>query len=663
MEKMMSFSKRYSICPFCFERINLQQVAFRCENTPARCLPENDAVLAQFIGVDTKIINKVINIPPPTGWLKKITAWLRVPREATCHACHKKTSTRLCPNCHSKLPYTMGAGKYFVFAIIGAKEAGKSHYISVLIEKIMNEVGGRFDCSLQPQDDQTIRRYREDFYKPVFIEGKTIQATRSVHAAPGARQPLIYTLSFGAKGFLRTRRDVVTIAFFDTAGEDLDAEETMQTENKYIYNSSGIILLLDPLQLAQVRAELPPNTPLPSKNTETEDLLIRVANLIRKAHRYSPTQWIDIPIAVVFSKMDALEPLLEGSCLNYPSKHDGYFDLNEFDSVNGEMEARVREWSGENLIKSVEHNFKNQAFFGLTALGCNPHGTQKIDKLRPRRVEEPFLWLLWKHKLISSHLSFWGKLTERIMNVLNKRFLLRVGAVIFATLLLWMSYHFWPTRTCSVEGYVQMANVPAGMYYPDEHPAVHTYLAGINKDKVVIYQDFLIQTGEVTVAEFRRFVKSGELSDEAIEKLGINWENVKDDRGRRYADNYPVSNVPWQFANQYAQWLSKQTACNLQLPTQAQWAAAVMSYANVQTTQKPKLRAIDTQKSTPDHLLFNREEWSRTSCDNDQGRLILGYDYYPYYNREDFERSARCALLRASSSIGFRLVKEPFSEQ
>jgi hypothetical protein len=408
---------KYSICPFCFEKINLYEVNFRCTSPPERCSPENDTVLAKFLGVNAKIENKVVKKSPPTSLIETIKSWVQIPREATCHNCSEKTTTRLCPNCHSELPYTMGEYKDLIFSVIGAKEAGKSHYISVLIEKIRNEVGAHFDCSLQPLNDETIKRYREEFYNPVFTKRETIKTTLSARTNASVRKPLIYTLSFRRKGFFNRKiQNVVTIVFFDTAGEDLEAEDTVRTENKYIFNSSGIILLLDPLQIAKVRAELPQGTPLPKENSETEDLLNRVAKLIRIAHSKKNTQLMPIPVAVAFSKIDALEPLLEGSSLNYPSQHEGYFDLNEFENVNGEMEARIREWCGDSLIKSLEYNFKQYAFFGLTALGCNPHSTQKIDKLRPRRVEEPFLWLLWQHRLITDQ-AFISKLRFNLQSL------------------------------------------------------------------------------------------------------------------------------------------------------------------------------------------------------------------------------------------------------
>lgn len=184
----------------------------------------------------------------------------------------------------------------------------------------------------------------------------------------------------------------------------MDAEDTMATENKYIYNSSGIIFLMDPLQIPDVRLNLNPKTPLPNENTEAEDMLARTANLIRKANNLKPDGLIDIPVAVAFSKIDALDSILDPStCLNYPSKHTNFFDTEDFQDVNSEMESLVKEWSGDSLIQQLKHNFKEHAFFGLTSLGCNPHGSQKISKLRPRRVEDPFLWLLWNHKLVKDN--------------------------------------------------------------------------------------------------------------------------------------------------------------------------------------------------------------------------------------------------------------------
>ncbi len=402
----MLFKRRY-ICPFCFRHNDLRKVEFRCSNDPARCTPEPDHNFSSFRGLSSpRMMNRVIKTPAPKGILQRIRS-LKARREAVCSNCNEKTSERICPACHSELPYTIGDYKDMIFSVIGAKEAGKSHYISILLNKIRNELGVGFNCHLQPLNDQTIKRYRNDFYNPIFRKGEIIQATRSARADFSVRYPLIYTLSFMGNGLIRKNkiRDVATVVFFDTAGEDLDDEDVMRTENRYIYNSSGIILLLDPLQLSDVRGSLPTGTRVPNENTEATDILERTVNLIRKAEKIDPSKLIRTPIAVAFSKIDAIDSMLDpSSCLKYPGKHADRFDLGDFEDVNGEMESLISAWeNGDEMINLLRHNFKTYAFFGLSALGCNPHGTAKLPrKPRPCRVEDPFLWLLWKKRMIKT---------------------------------------------------------------------------------------------------------------------------------------------------------------------------------------------------------------------------------------------------------------------
>lgn len=389
----MDFGKKdHYICPFCFTKHSLKEIGFICKNDKLNkageiCL---NAKTQKFIPYESEV-NKV-------------------PKSMSCDECGEEVVTKVCPTCHAELPYTIGEYEDLIFAVIGAKEAGKSHYIAVLIDKIMNEIGIAFDCSLQPIDDATIQRYRNDFYYPIFRKNEVIKVTRSAKADASVSKPLIYTLSFKedskiAKLFKgKSIKNVVTIAFFDTAGEDLNSEDTMKTVNKYIYNSSGIIFLLDPLQLPVVRESLPKDTVLPQQNAEIEDIFSRTANLIRKANGISMNKEIKIPVAVAFSKIDAVEELVGKSCcINYPSKHVeiGKFDIADFEDVNNTMESLVKQWGGTNFSNQLSANFKDYAYFGLTALGCNPE-SNKINKLRPHRVEDPFLWLLWKHKLIKA---------------------------------------------------------------------------------------------------------------------------------------------------------------------------------------------------------------------------------------------------------------------
>ena len=72
----------------------------------------------------------------------------------------------------------------------------------------------------------------------------------------------------------------------------------------------------------------------------------------------------------------------------------------DFQAINSEMMALLDDWGGQDLVHQVRTRYAKYGFFGLSALGCNPHGTKQIPRVLPRRVEDPFLWLLAENKLI-----------------------------------------------------------------------------------------------------------------------------------------------------------------------------------------------------------------------------------------------------------------------
>ena len=383
-----SFQKE--VCPYCFEPFRLAETPFRCASPAARCAPEVDTVRAQ-IWADNVPMGRVLPSNGKSG------------RESRCPTCSQVSRKRICPHCHMDLPHTTGKYRNLIFAVIGAKEAGKSHYLAVLIEQVRKHIGPSLGLLLEPLDDHTIRRYRQDFYEPIYRRGRVIGVTQSALADRRVQLPLVYTLTFTGKDLFgrNTIKGVVTLVFFDTAGEDLNSRDTMGTVNKYIYRADGVILLLDPLQLPNVRDRLNGSIALPQINTETSTILERTTELIRTGRSMKLEERIQTPLAVAFSKFDAVEPLLDPQMqLNADSNHRAGYDIADFNAVSSEMQSLLQDWDGGIIPQQAETHYRKSGFFGLTALGCNPHGDQKIPRVLPRRVEDPFLWLLHCHGLI-----------------------------------------------------------------------------------------------------------------------------------------------------------------------------------------------------------------------------------------------------------------------
>src|SRR5262249_9000618 len=109
-----------------------------------------------------------------------------------------------------------------------------------------------------------------------------------------------------------------------------------------------------------------------------------------------------IPLAVTLSKFDAIEGLVDPQFgIRQNSNHVGGFDAADFQTVDAEVQSLIDAWGGQYLLEQVKSRFSQRGFFGVTALGSAPENNS-VTNLRPKRVADPFLWILHLHKLIKA---------------------------------------------------------------------------------------------------------------------------------------------------------------------------------------------------------------------------------------------------------------------
>ncbi|MCL2348400.1 MAG: hypothetical protein FWC50_09080 [Planctomycetaceae bacterium] len=400
------------ICPYCFHQTDTGILRFQCANTSCNM---QDRIRAEFLkdgplapGEVPKLSRTVFPVPAP-GWISRFFG-AKVPREAYCPTCQQRTSTQACPHCHSPFPHGVDELSNMVIAVIGSKETGKSNYIAVLIQRIY-ELYEQFHWTLLAMDDATMKLYNRVFYAPLYQKGQAVETTQTGHANQDVRRPLLYSLSMTRGRELKT----ITLAFFDTAGEDLsdreasdfDVIESMAKINRYIYNAAGIILLVDPLRIPEIRTKVelsgvPSEEMSTETNTAAGNIIFRTSQLIYRGKDISRSKKIDIPLAVVFSKIDLLKKNILGAdaAVYQQSRHKGFFSLADFQNNHD----CIRDWIGEydkQFMQTIPM-FREAAFFGVSALGGNPDVNKKLPFPTPHpiRVEDPFLWLLWQKGFI-----------------------------------------------------------------------------------------------------------------------------------------------------------------------------------------------------------------------------------------------------------------------
>ncbi|MQY09542.1 hypothetical protein ACRB68_76680 [Actinomadura sp. RB68] len=395
---MPSSSRQGITCPYCFAVVAAQRIPYRCRGQAGRragCAPVLDKELAAYTGSTAGA-----SLPPvfdaPGGKAR-----------ADCPTCGQTTGSRVCPECHNPLPpaYCDSPGR--IVALVGAKNAGKSTYIAVLLHELMNRVGTELDASLVACDDRTIERYKRDFARPLLEERRLLPTTASAATSP--REPLVYLLTRTRRArtrFARERTDSLALVLFDTAGEDLRSREVRDLHLRYLEAADAVIFLVDPLELPAARPSVGDGVPTGAADdpdSEPINIIARVTEALRARHGVRPGERLRVPVAVALTKIDVLRPaLLRQSALHRSRTGAGVLDLDDREAVNEQVRSLLHEWQAGGLDTYLGQQYADYALFGLSALGGVPeNGRVGAGGVRPYRTEDPLLWLLHRFGMLA----------------------------------------------------------------------------------------------------------------------------------------------------------------------------------------------------------------------------------------------------------------------
>jgi GTPase SAR1 family protein len=385
--------RKKSLCLYCFRRMKSGIAAFRCVNPDqTSCKPEVDKQLSAYERIVPPMIRqRTFEVAAPV---------LRGKPKLVLCPCGYETWNRICTECHNSLPSDFDDLENYTIGLIGAKEVGKSNYIGVLVDRLANEVSLQFGGSLNALDERTTTRYRDEFRR--FLDQRmVVPVTQPVTTNKSTRYPLSYSFSFRRRYHLPGSK-FISLSLFDTAGEHFDHDDEARIHVPYILNSNGLILLLDPLQLGSVRDDVPKSTPLPNVKTDPAEIVDMAIRILKEKKLKLFSKKISVPVAVVFSKIDAVLPLFEvDSPLHDASEHQGAYDDADGAAVHESVRAYLVKWGGPKIDRTLASRFSNYRYFGVSSFGDAPVNQRLQKGIAPFRVEDPFLWLLYEAGFIS----------------------------------------------------------------------------------------------------------------------------------------------------------------------------------------------------------------------------------------------------------------------
>ena len=385
-------------CPYCYERINPRQLWFRCtgRKAPGRsaCEPAFDQARKELTGIDELVLP---SFPGPARSLRPANSAVHEP-------CGAESGIKVCPHCHTRMPATFGEGNSPLIAMAGAPHTGKSVYLRILADQLRHGMGRRFDADVRLSGDTMFRNNSgsSDFLNPAgeLFPGRQLYA-KTQQAAGGRRDPIVFAWRQKRMG----RYDTTFLSFFDTAGEDLAAQETVDNL-RYLGAADALVLLLDPFMIPQAREQiaLPPSAYATSD--ATIDVLNRVTDNLRESRHLGGRKNIPIPVAVVFAKIDAFFDVLGADHPLVRRPQPGpHYDEAAGRVTHEYVRPQLVEWGAYDIDSHLEKNYKRFRYFAVSALGAEPdYDNDMVDPrgVHPFRVDEPLLWLLSQFNVVPS---------------------------------------------------------------------------------------------------------------------------------------------------------------------------------------------------------------------------------------------------------------------
>lgn len=364
------------LCRHCFRLFDFRRVGVRCNargcsevldtegrRGPRFMLPELDRVLWRQRGRHLAL-------------------------DAHCPYCNERGRlVPACPRCRNPLDPGIGQVEDRMIGVLGAKDSGKSHFLSTLLHSLLyGRAGG--DVWKVSMDREARRTAEERFFRPLFDDLRELPFTER---GPGIElRPVLTHQGDGRQ---------VLLVFRDLSGESM-ASRSLLEEVDFLRYAEGVVLLADPLALGARRKEA--LTAAAGRQVSCAEILDNYrAALAARAARPGEEELAIVPerkfLAVTITKAD----------LVLHAKHSFWSPNGIAPLAPGFWQGReaeshaVHEWLHKKLadarsFAAAVEDFADASYFFVSSYGYRhtPHTKNLRKPPRPLRVHEPIFALL-----------------------------------------------------------------------------------------------------------------------------------------------------------------------------------------------------------------------------------------------------------------------------
>jgi hypothetical protein len=264
-----------------------------------------------------------------------------------------------------------------VIGLVGTAAAGKSTLLAVMVNEIDRGGLNRYQFTARPLVHERHEAFRHSRLKSLIQDGTTL----------GKTAPATENVEF-ADAFLLVRdTHVQPIVFFDVGGESL-AEPGPAT--RFIQAVNALVFVVDPDRvLGRTRGSVD------ADGRAQGDAAFKAVLDTLIASSGAPSQFLDIPAAIVLAKADTLR--FEPPVARWLRDQDGSvakIDAGQLRAESRDVFAFLYEHDAGPWLEPF-NRFRRCTLHVVSATGSNPDASYTYRHgLRPRRVLEPLMAIL-----------------------------------------------------------------------------------------------------------------------------------------------------------------------------------------------------------------------------------------------------------------------------